>query len=46
MVTVQQPRGDEELRRRQRVKNWTLLGVLIGFVVIIYLVTLARMGGI
>ena len=33
-----------ELRRRQRTKNWLLFALLLGFVVIVYLVSLVRMG--
>ena len=37
---------DRELVRRRRAKNWTLFAVLLGFVVIVYLVSLVRMGGL
>ena len=37
--------GDSELRRRQRSRNLALLAVLVGFVVLVYLVSLVRMGG-
>lgn len=37
---------DRELARRRRTKNWTLFAVLLGFVVIVYLVSLVRMGGL
>jgi hypothetical protein len=36
---------NEELRRRQRAKNLTLAAALIAFVVIVYLVSIVRMGG-
>ena len=36
---------DSELRRKQRSKNLALLAVLVGFVVLVYLVSLVRMGG-
>ena len=39
-------REDEELLRRRRTRNWTLAGALLGFVVIVYLVSLVRMGGL
>lgn len=32
-------------RRRQRSKNWTLFGVLLGIVVLIYVVAIVRMSG-
>ncbi len=35
----------EELRRRQRAKNLTLAGALLAFVLIVYLVSIIRMGG-
>ena len=31
--------------RRLRVKNLTLLAVLLGFVVLVYLISIVRMGG-
>ena len=36
-------RGD--FRKRQRVKNLALLAALAGFVVLIYIVSIVRMGG-
>jgi len=36
---------DEERRRRQRTKNWTLVAVLLGFVVLVYLITIVRLSG-
>jgi len=46
MVIVAQEREDAEtFRRKRRVKNWTLFAVLLGFVVVIYLVAIVRMGG-
>ena len=38
------PELDEILRKRKR-RNWALAGVLVAFVVIVYLVSLVRMGG-
>ncbi len=40
-----QDRQGSELRRRQRVKNLALLAALGGFVVLIYIVSIVRMGG-
>lgn len=39
------PRDGKEFRRRRRVKNWALFGVLVAFVVVVYFVSLIRMGG-
>ncbi len=33
-----------ELHRRQRVKNWTLLAALVAFIVLVYFVSIVRMG--
>ena len=33
-----------EMHRRQRVKNLTVLALLLGLVVLFYLITLVRMG--
>ena len=35
----------EDLRRRQRAKNLTLAAALVAFVVVVYLVSIVRMGG-
>ena len=34
-----------EVHRRQRVKNWAILAVLVMFVVLVYFVAIVRMGG-
>jgi hypothetical protein len=34
----------DERTRRQRARNWAILGLLAGFVVLIYLVTLVKLG--
>lgn len=39
------PDRGEDLRRRQRAKNLTLAAALIAFVVLVYLVSVVRMGG-
>jgi hypothetical protein len=36
---------DQELARRQRVKNITLALMLIGLVLLFYLVTIVKLGG-
>lgn len=33
-----------EVHRRQRVKNWTLLAALVAFIVLVYFVSIVRMG--
>ncbi len=35
-----------EMHRRQRAKNLTVVALLIGLVVLFYLITLVRMGGL
>jgi competence protein ComGF len=35
----------EERRRRQSAKNWTLVAILLAFVVLIYVVTIVRLSG-
>jgi hypothetical protein len=35
----------EERRRRQSAKNWTLVGVLLAFVALVYVVTIVRLSG-
>lgn len=37
--------SDDEIRRRQRGRNWALAAALVFFVVVVYLVSLVRMGG-
>ncbi len=37
--------NDRDRRRRQRLKNWALFGVLMTFVVVVYFVSIIRMGG-
>lgn len=39
------PAQGRDQRRRQRGKNLALLAVLAGFVVLVYIVSLIRMGG-
>jgi len=36
---------DQDRRRRQRLKNWALFGALMTFVVVVYFVSIIRMGG-
>jgi hypothetical protein len=35
----------EEARKRQRARNWAVFAALLGFVVIVYIVSILRMGG-
>jgi hypothetical protein len=46
-VTVRDPGGPHnavELRRRQRVKNWLVAGVIAALCALFYLLTIVRMG--
>ena len=36
---------DAEKRRRLRQRNWALLAALIGFVVLVYVITIVKMKG-
>ncbi len=36
---------DNDRRKRQRMKNWALFAVLAFFVVVVYFVSIIRMGG-
>lgn len=40
-----EPRNSEELIRRRRWRNYALAGALAAFVVIVYFVSIVRMGG-
>ncbi len=42
---MDEPRSADEQRRRQKVKNWVLLAVLVAFVVVVYFTAIVRMGG-
>ena len=42
---TEQPERGADLRRRLRTKNFVVMGLLIAFVILIYLVSLVRMGG-
>ncbi|WP_282607544.1 hypothetical protein [Pelagibius sp. Alg239-R121] len=33
-----------EVHRRQKAKNWTLLAALVAFIVLVYFVSIVRMG--
>jgi hypothetical protein len=37
------PAGEKQRRRRQR--NWALLAALLGFVVLVYIVTIVKLKG-
>ncbi len=39
------PEEEKEIRRRQRSRNTVLALVLVGFVVLFYFITIARIGG-
>ena len=38
------PELTDEQKRRRRLRNWALLGALGGFVLLVYLVSLVKMG--
>ena len=40
-----EPLEGKDLRRRRRTKNLALAGALVAFVVVVYLVSIVRMGG-
>jgi hypothetical protein len=35
----------DERQKRQRARNWAILALLVGFVALIYIVTLVKLGG-
>jgi hypothetical protein len=35
----------DERQKRQRARNWAILALLMGFVALIYVVTLVKLGG-
>ena len=37
--------GEEERMRQQKRKNWAIFAVLVTFVVVVYFVSIIRMGG-
>jgi len=36
----------DERRRRQRARNWAIFALLMGFVALVYLITLVKLGGL
>jgi len=38
--------SDSDLQRSRRRRNWAIGGLLVGFVVLVYLVALTKMGGL
>jgi hypothetical protein len=44
-MTAMTGERDDERRKRQKIKNWVLLAVLFTFVVVVYFVSIIRMGG-
>ena len=36
---------EKDRKQRQKIKNWALLGILFAFVVVVYFVSIIRMGG-
>jgi len=37
--------NDDDRKKRQKIKNWALLAALLAFVVVVYFVSIIRMGG-
>ncbi|HTZ80554.1 MAG TPA: hypothetical protein VMC10_21775 [Stellaceae bacterium] len=35
----------DERQKRQRARNWAIFALLLGFVVLIYVISLVKMGG-
>jgi hypothetical protein len=46
MAVVAMNEPDDLRRRRQRTRNWALLAVLLGLVVLFYAVTIVRVAGL
>ena len=44
-VTGKNNHGTNELRRKQRRKNWALLVILFGWAIMLYIVAILKMGG-
>jgi hypothetical protein len=38
-------KGADEKRKRLRQRNWALLAALVGFVVLVYVITIVKMKG-
>ena len=45
MIAMSERRPHSDMHKKQRRKNLALLLALIGLVVVVYLVTIVRMGG-
>jgi len=39
------PQQPDDIYRRQRVKNWLVAGLLLGFVLVVFVISLVRMSG-
>ncbi|MES1152228.1 MAG: hypothetical protein ABUL54_10055 [Dongia sp.] len=44
-IGTRQPGQTEEKRKRLRQRNWALLAALLGFVVLVYVITIVKMKG-
>ena len=44
-MTVMTDDEEKERLRQQKRKNWTIFAVLVTFVVVVYFVSIIRMGG-
>ncbi len=36
--------NSEEIHKQRKRRNWAILGVLIGFIVLVYTITIVKMG--
>lgn len=44
MTAMAERKERSEVHRRQRVKNWALFAALVAFIVLVYFVSIIRMG--
>lgn len=44
MTEMDEEQERSEYKRRQRTKNWTLLAALVAFIVLVYFVSIVRIG--
>lgn len=44
MTAMADKKERSEMHRRQRTKNWALLAALVAFIVLVYFVSIVRMG--
>ena len=44
-IGAERPTSSNEKQKRLRQRNWALLAALVGFVVLVYVVTIVKMKG-